>query len=422
MIEKKTSAIRRLSTAATAIVAAASLAACSSDSTAVIGVASPQSGEAAVWGGPVDTITRALVNQLNGLGGIDGVKLKVVTEDEKFNAEDGVRAVTKLINNDDAQFIVGPTSSTFMATLGTAERNNVAIASPYSGIVEFDQKSNPYTFRTVGPDTFDGLTVAQNIWDQGFRRISILYENSDSAKSTSRWVEQAFTNLGGEVVAETVFSSGQSSYLPEVQATFKKSPDLVFLASTIEAAVPILREWSRMDVLGRWSFISELTLPALLEQVGAAPLEGSYGETPVSADSPAVEQMRELMVEEYSEQEAEEIMAVPTAATSYDAVVTALLAMYAADEATGSAVADNLHTVTDPGGTPVHSLAEGVAALDDGKTIDYQGASGPVDFNDTGTAAADYGVWQVVDGKWKVVHRYNGDELFDLADTVNLGE
>lgn len=419
---KKTSATHRLSVAATGIVAAVSLAACSPDNTAVIGVAAPQSGEAAVWGGPVDTITRAVVNELNELGGIDGIKLKVVTEDEKFNAEDGVRAVTKLINSDNAQFIVGPTSSTFMATLGTAERNEVAIASPYSGIVEFDQKSNPYTFRTVGPDTFDGLTVAQNIWDQGFRRISILYENSDSAKSTSGWVEQAFTNLGGEVVAETVFSSGQSSYLPEVRATFDESPDLVFLASTIEAAVPILREWARMDIPSRWSFISELTLPALLEQAGPKLLEGAYGETPVSADSPAVDQMRELMVEEYGEKEGEEIMVVPTAATSYDAVVTALLAMYAGGEATGSAIADNLHTVTDPGGTPVHSLAEGIEALDDGKTIDYQGASGPVDFNDTGTAAADYGVWQVVDGEWKVVHRYSGDELFDLADTVNLGE
>ena len=419
----KETATHRLSILATAgLVAAASLAGCSSDDTAVIGVAAPQSGEAAIWGEPVDTITRAVVKELNELGGIDGIELKVATEDEKFNAEDGVRAVTKLINNDNAQFIIGPTSATFMATLGTAERNEVAIASPYSGIVEFDQKSNPYTFRTVGPDTFDGLTVAQNIWDQGFKKIAIIYENSDSAKSTSAWVEEAFTNLGGEVVDKTTFSSGQSSYLPEVQATFDESPDMVFLASTIEAAVPILREWARMDIPGRWSFISELTLPALIEQVGPEILEGAYGETPVSADSPAVKQMRELLIAEYGEEKGEEIMAVPTAATSYDAIVTALLAMYAGGEATGSAVADNLRAVTDPGGTPVYSLAEGIEALKDDETIDYQGASGPVDFNDTGTAAADYGVWQVVDGEWKIVDRYSGEELFDLADTVNLGE
>lgn len=423
MLTQRTTARRAVLVVAAGLTATAALAGCSSgDDTAVIGVASPQSGEAAVWGGPVDTITRAVVNELNELGGIDGTKLKVVTEDEKFNAEDGVRAVTKLINRDNAQFIIGPTSPTFMATLGTAERNEVAIATPYSGIVEFDQKSNPYTFRTVGPDTFDGLTVASNIWDQGFKTLAIIHENSDSAKSTATWVKEAYTNLGGEVVEETTFSSGQSSYLPEVQKTFAKSPDMVFLASTIEAAVPIVREWARMDVPGNWSFISELTLPAILEQVGPEYLEGAYGETPVAADSPAVNLMRALLVDEYGKKQGEEIMAVPTAPTSYDAVVAALLAMYAGGEPTGTAVADNLHAVTDPGGTVVHSLAEGIEALKKGETIDYRGASGRVDFNDSGTSAADYGVWRVVDGTWEVTHRYTGQELFDLADTLNVGD
>jgi neutral amino acid transport system substrate-binding protein len=401
------------------LAAPSALAACSSgDNTAVIGVASPQSGEAAVWGGPVDTITRAVVKDMNKLGGIKGTKLRVVTEDEKFNAEDGVRVVTKLINNDHAQFILGPTSPTFMATLGTAKRNKVAIASPYSGIVEFDQKSNPYTFRTVGPDTFDGLVVAKNIWDQGFKTLAILYENSDSAKSTASWVKQSYTKLGGKVVDETPFSAGQSSYLPEVQKTFKNKPDMVFLASSSEAAVPILREWARMAVPGHWSFISELTLPDLLQQVGASRLEGAFGETPIAADSPAVKQMRDLLAASYGAKKADEIMAIPTAGTSYDAIVAALLAMYAGGEATGSAVAEHLHEVTDSGGTPVYSLAEGVKALKKGEKIDYQGASGPVDFSKTGTAASDYGVWQVVGGKWTVVHRYSGKELFDLAKSV----
>jgi len=414
---------RSIATVSAGLALAAGVAGCSSDGdTAVIGVASPQSGEAAVFGVPVDKITRAVVKEFNELGGVDGTELKVVTEDEKFNPEDGVRAVTKLINSDNAQFIVGPTSATFMATLGKAERSEVAIASPYSGIVEFDQKSNPYTFRTVGPDTFDGLTVATNMWDQGFKKIAIMYENSDSAKSTSMWVKDAFTKLGGEVVEETAFASGQNSYLPELQKTMADKPDIVFLASSVESAVPILREWARMDVPGRWSFIAELAVPSLLEQVGAEALEGSFGETAIGADSPAANHLRELLVDEYGEKKAEEIFTAPGANSSYDAVVAGLLAMYAGGEATGTSIADNLHAVTDPGGVPVHTLSEGIDALDDGKTIDYQGASGPVDFSKTGTAPADYGVLQVVDGKWKTVEHHTGKELFDLATSFRLGE
>ncbi|KWX19478.1 hypothetical protein AFM11_35675 [Mycolicibacterium wolinskyi] len=412
-------AVRKLSAMAVAVATGAALVGCGDgDGTAVIGVAAPLSGEAAVWGGPVDSLTRAVVNRVNDLGGINGTKLKVVSEDEKFNAEDGVRAVTKLINSDNAQFIIGPTSGTFMATLNQAERSEVVIASPYAGMVEFDARANPYTFRTVGPDTFDGLTVAKNIWDQGFKTLSILYENVDSARSTSNWVEDFYTKLGGKVAAKVAFNGGQSSYLPEVRSAFEPKPDMVFLAGSVEPAVPILREWARLRLPGNWSFISELTYPVLIKEVGAQYLEGAFGQTPMAADSPAIAGMRELLTEEYGEQEGNEIAEQPTAGLTYDAIVSAILAMAAGGEATGVAIAENLHKVTDSGGKPVYTVDEGLELLAKGEKIDYQGASGPVDFTSTNTAAPDYGIFQVIDGQWQVTRRYTGTELYDLAEEL----
>ncbi|AWK72551.1 hypothetical protein CBI38_14250 [Rhodococcus oxybenzonivorans] len=389
-----------------------------SGGTTVIGVAAPLSGEAAVFGGPVDSITRAVVNHVNKRGGINGTTLEVVSEDEKFNAEDGVRAVTKLINKDDAQFIVGPTSSTFMATLSQAERSEVAIASPYSGIVEYDDQANPYTFRTIGPDTFDGLAVAKNIWDNGIKTLSILYENSDSARSTSSWLEDYYTKLGGKVVAKVAFNGGQSSYLPEVRSAFEPQPDMVFLAGSVEPAVPIVREWARSGLPGKWAFIAELTFPVLLDEVGAQYLEGAYGQSAVAADSPSVAGMRDVLVEEYGVEQGAAIAQQPTAAMAYDAIVSGLLAMAAGGEATGTAIAENLHNVTESGGTPVFSLDEGLDLLARDETIDYHGASGPVNFNSTNTAVPDYGIYQVVDGKWQVVKRYTGTEINDLAEEL----
>lgn len=387
--------------------------------TAVIGVAAPLSGEAAVFGGPVDTVTRAVVDHVNELGGINGTKLEVVSEDEKFNAEDGVRAVTKLINKDNAQFIVGPTSATFMATLSQAERSEVAIASPYSGIVEFDDQANPYTFRTVGPDTLDGLTVAKNIWDQGFKTLSILYENSDSSRSTSTWVEKFYTELGGHVVAKVAFNGGQGSYLPEVRSAFEPEPEMVFLAGSVEPAVSLVREWARQGIPANWSFIAELTYPVLLDEVGPQYLEGAFGQLPLAGESPAADGMRELLVRAYGEQEGSEMAAQPSAGPAYDAVVSALLAMVAGGAATGAMVAENLHQVTDPGGTPVYTIDQGLELLAAGEAIDYQGVTGAVDFTETNTATPDYGVYQVVDGQWQVAQRYSGRELYDLAEELN---
>lgn len=410
---------RKLSVVAVVVATGAALMGCGDgDGTAVIGVAAPLSGEAAVWGGPVDSMARAVVDHVNKLGGINGTKLRVVSEDEKFNAEDGVRAVTKLINSDNAQFIVGPTSATFMATLKQAERSEVVIASPYAGMVEFDAHANPFTFRTVGPDTFDGLTVAKNLWDRGFKTVSILYENVDSARSTSNWVESFYTKLGGRVVAKVAFNGGQTSYLPEVRRAFEPQPDIVFLAGSVEPAVPILREWARLGLPGKWSFIAELSYPVLLNEVGAQYLEGAFGQSAMAADTPAIAGMRELLTEEYGDLKGNEIAEQPTAGLTYDAIVSAVLSMAAGGQATGVAIAENLHKVTDPGGKPVYTLDEGLELLAKGEKIDYQGASGPVDFTSTNTATPDYGVFQVIDGKWTVIKRYAGTELYDLAEEL----
>lgn len=381
--------------------------------TAVVGVAAPLSGEAAVFGEPVDRITRAVVNEVNRAGGIDGTQLKVVSEDEKMNPEDGVRVVNKLVNKDGAQFIIGPTSGTFMATLGFAARNRVMIASPYSGIVEFEDKGGDYTFRTAGPDSLDGMTVAKNFVTQGYDRIAIMRENTDSAESTSRWLTQHFKASGGEVVETVAFNAGQSSYLAEVRRAFQKKPQAVFLAASAESAVPILREWKRLKLGGTWSLISELTNDAFVKEVGAEILEGSFGQLSLSADdSPAGKEFVRLLKEEYGE-DGTALAGAPGAAQGYDAAVVAALAMVAGGAATGTAIDENLHRVANAPGVKVTSFADGKRELEAGNEIDYVGASGPLEFNDSNTAAPDYGVFQVKDGTFVPIARYTAAQLLD---------
>lgn len=396
--------------------AALALSACggsdgSGGGTAVVGVAAPLSGEAAVFGEPVDRITRAVVNEVNRAGGIDGTQLKVVSEDEKMNPEDGVRVVNKLVNKDGAQLILGPTSGTFMATLGFAERNQVMIGSPYSGIVEFEDKGGNYTFRTAGPDSLDGMTVAKNFQAQGYDRIAIMRENTDSAESTSRWLTKYFEAGGGKVVETVAFNAGQSSYLAEVRRAFQQQPQAVFLAASAESAVPILREWKRLKLGGTWSLISELTNDAFVKEVGKDILEGSFGQLSLSAeDSPAGKEFERLLVAEYGE-DGEELTGAPGAAQSYDAAVAAALAMVAGGEATGTAINDNLQKVSNAPGVKVSTFAEGKRELEAGNDIDYVGASGPLEFNDSKTAAPDYGVFQVKGGKFVPIERYTASQL-----------
>jgi branched-chain amino acid transport system substrate-binding protein len=71
----------------------------------------------------------------------------------------------------------------------------------------------------------------------------------------------------------------------------------------------------------------------------------------------------------------------------YDCVVTAALSIATADEFTGSALQETVRDVTRPEGEEVFTFDEAMEVLGEDGTaddIDYQGVSGPIDFDENG--------------------------------------
>jgi hypothetical protein len=71
----------------------------------------------------------------------------------------------------------------------------------------------------------------------------------------------------------------------------------------------------------------------------------------------------------------------PYAISDFDAVAITALAMTMAKSTSPSVYNADVTKVTAPGGTVVHTYAQGLAALKAGKKITYVGASGPLVFN-----------------------------------------
>jgi branched-chain amino acid transport system substrate-binding protein len=85
----------------------------------------------------------------------------------------------------------------------------------------------------------NGVDLARFAGALGRRRAAILYEND----SYGRGLMDAFRrNFRGEVVsADPVPSNGQGSYEPYITYVRAKKPDLVFVASTDQAGLAVLR-------------------------------------------------------------------------------------------------------------------------------------------------------------------------------------
>jgi ABC-type branched-subunit amino acid transport system substrate-binding protein len=85
------------------------------------------------------------------------------------------------------------------------------------------------------------------------------------------------------------------------------------------------------------------------------------------------------------------------AAESYDAVMVIALAAIAADSDAGTDIGANIIDVT-KGGTKCESFKACADLLADGEDIDYDGVSGPIDFDDVGDPGqASFGILQFND-------------------------
>ena len=146
------------------------------DDTVVIGYIGDLSGNDAYVGIPPQLFLQDYFDEINENGGIMGKKVKLVAYDmQPDNAVDGSLACNRLVNEDKAIAIIGPSSSSaaipmadicdaahvpFIATSATNEK--VTIAE--------DGTLHPYAFRVCFIDSYQGTALAKYAYANGIRK------------------------------------------------------------------------------------------------------------------------------------------------------------------------------------------------------------------------------------------------------------
>ncbi|MBA7542639.1 hypothetical protein ES705_34963 [subsurface metagenome] len=243
--------------------------------------------------------------------------------------------------------------------------------------------------------------------DKGWKKIGLVVENSESTRSISEIIEQQMKKLGGEIVLHQVIEPDMITYRSEVRKIEDAKPEVVFLGvytTSLSVLYPQMYE-SGIDYAVVLS--SDALQQSTLDVLGAEYMEGVYGEKPAAqSNSPAYK----LFAERYNKYMEGEDQGAFTP-NGYDALNIWALAVQAAGKVDGEAIAQNIRYVANPPGITVYSYEEGMDQLRLGNDINYQGASGPCDFNDFGDIMGNMKVVQIQDGKWVDVKFYSGEEI-----------
>jgi branched-chain amino acid transport system substrate-binding protein len=200
-----------------------------------IGFVGPLTGEASSYGQIAKEGVELAVQEINSKGGIDGRMVEVIYEDGKCSGKDAVSAAQKLIIIDKVQYIIGGMCSGETLGLGpVAESVQVLVISPGSSNSQITDLGD-YIFRNHPSDGFAGKAIAGLAINNGNKKIGIISENTDYAQGIRTIFLEEFKNLGGEVLVDESFNTGNADFRSSLLKMKASGVDSIFVNPQTES-------------------------------------------------------------------------------------------------------------------------------------------------------------------------------------------
>ena len=216
-------------------------------------------------------------DEINAAGGINGRKIKVLTEDDQSKPEEAATAVTKLISQYNVSAILGEVaSSSSIAAAPICQSNKVPMITPSSTNDEVTRKGD-YIFRTCFTDSYQGESIARYV-AQGakLKRAAILTDvKNDYSTGLTKVINQTYTSLGGQILGNQSYSNGDSDFRSQLTALKGLNPQVIFVPGYYTDIGQIAQQAKELGITAPLAGGDGWESPKLIE-IGGKALEGSF--------------------------------------------------------------------------------------------------------------------------------------------------
>ena len=367
--------IRKLILVAAALSLLIPVTACAAEEETIkIGIVLELTGELAPMGEKMLNGARMAVEEINAAGGVLGKDIELLEEDGGTNPDQGFDRVKKLVEIDGVQVIVGPmiTPTSELSIPYAKEHKIPLITMSATGVPLSELEGTEWYFRTCLRDDAQGLALADIIMDKGYTRLAtIVMDNTYGiglAADAVQGLEDAGYQFEHEIAIE--YDIAVKDYRTELGLIRDYNPDVVLAVTYGDDGIVVFKQALEMG----------------LDDIAWLGCDGNYGSA-LFQEAKSAEFMEKAIVagtrtvgtgtayEDFVSEYTEKFGAAPETYcdTTYDAVWAAAKAIEAAGVYDGEAIR---------------------AALVE---LEFDGASGPLAFNEIGdrTAGA-FEVWEVV--------------------------
>ncbi len=352
------------------------------------------------WGRPIAETAKMAVDIFNKAGGVKSCKIDLILRDTQVDPKVGVDAAKALVDLDKVPVLIGAVSSGVSMPILTSVSvpSNVMQMSCCSSSTVFttlakDGKTKGLWFRTFTTARNHSATAAKIIKNKGYKNIAIFYKNDDWGQDLGKLVQADVKALGINVTSFVAFNDGQASYRAEVVQALKTKPEAVYVALYPKEGTIAIREWISLGGTQNLVLANALKSEEFRDGVDIKYLGKAVGHDSTAPRTESATSFTALYKEKFNKEPTG-----PGLPNSFDAVLISLLAMEAAAELSGDVIASSIPKVTDPNGTPIFPDQAGIkkarSLLAQGKTIQYQGGTGAVAFDQYGDVSAPGISWE----------------------------
>jgi branched-chain amino acid transport system substrate-binding protein len=381
---------------------------------------------------PAQTYATALVNaaqmavdDINAGGGLLGKELELATADYENNAT-AIASLAALEAQGVISF-VGPTGTgTFTGAArgtvkmdgsngddGSIAKGYLMVSTGATGMSITDLNDNGLCFRTAPRDDEQGKVAANFAYTNlGKRKAAIITINSLYGNSLSQVFKAEFERLGGQVAIVEQYPEPPSNAPPNtppfyqtydftthLDNVFATAPDLFYMTSTGADRGKILTQLAQsthpaITVMGADGMYSRAILPAQLTTAASRVDNNLVVTTPFTESDSFMQAYKDRFG----------IDPDPYVGHAYDAIFLMALAAEQAKSEVSAEIAAQMIAVSKDGEKVRTGAAEwtrAVKLIKDGSDVDFDGASGRIEFNDAGdVTSGTYGVFKVVSGEF----------------------
>ncbi|KAB8189950.1 ABC transporter substrate-binding protein [Nonomuraea phyllanthi] len=363
------------------------------DGVLTLGTLLPQTGSLAFLGPPEIAGVSLAVKEINEAGGVLSKPVtKIDTDSGDTTTNIASQSVDKLIAQKADAIIGAASSSVSESVIDKITGAGVIQFSPANTSDKFSTiNDRGLYFRTSPPDKLQGRVLGDLIVSDGNDTVGILAMQDSYGTGLADQVTKTVTDGGAQVVERVDYDPKAPDFSADVAKIKAKNPKGIVLIGFEETA-KVIAELVKQGLPAdehKWYMVDGNTSNTNYVKMPKGTLTGVKGTIPgAAAPDDFQKKLKEIdpKLADFS-----------YAPESYDAANLLALAAESAKSDASADIAAKLAEVS-KGGEKCKSFKECADLLKAGKDIDYDGVSGPVEFNEVGDpAVATIGIYQYGD-------------------------